>query len=439
MSSLTALLACVLTLAAPQPPEELRAAELWKDFTLPNGATLSVMPAPLAESQAFYLVLPLGFVLDGPGEVQWAHVLEHVLLRAVDPDHDLVTTQGLRVAAETTQSSLRLEVYAPPERWESALQLLADWLSVAEVDATSLALEKSRITQELVARAPSGQTHKWAAAAWNQAVRHGAEHVRVSGALAELSAERVSQELLPRMQLGPGAHLLSVGPADTELVMQRVRDSLGVMTRGASSAPAPSADPEAARDVRGRIVTWDISSRHYIEAFLLPDESAAERVAADTLALLASQRVAQTPSLEQRGFRVSVAVDHLTPEGRWFVLSSPLPQGQSLETLRTAFRQLLTSIQGAPETPIALDAMRQDLTVWPDFPALRREHAGNPQLREVEMRQALFLFYAQLNMGLSLESLVEVYATLDREVVDALARRLFRETNRSSLLLKPRD
>lgn len=439
MSSLAALLLGALTLLAPQQSERVSTTDVWRDHPLPNGAVLSVLSAPQLESQAFFLVLPTGYVLDGPGETQWAHVLEHLLLRVVDPEHDLHTSQGLRVAAETTQSALRLEVYAPPERWQAGLELLTEWLATASVSRKDLAAEQSRITEELRELLPQRRTHKWAAAAWAQVVRHGAEHVRIQGALGELDVDTVAQELLPRAQLGPGVRLVSVGPAPVGEVVEAVQNGVGLMGDGQLRLPERAEDPQAARAVAHREATWDISARHYIEAYLLPDESAAERVAADALALLVTQRVAQTPSFEQRGFLISAAVDHLTPEGRWFVLSSSLPAGESVETLRSAFRQLLTSVQGAAETPLALAEMRRELSTWPDFAALRREYAGNPVLYDLEARQVLFLLYAQLNMGLSLEQLLATYATLDREAVDALARRLFREPNRSSLLLVPRD
>src|SRR5690606_26267245 len=100
------------------------------------------------------------------------------------------------------------------------------------------------------------------------------------------------------------------------------------------------------------------------------------------------------------GFLVSATVDHVTPEGRWFVLSSPVPAGQSVETLRGVYRDLLTSVQGAPETPLALDELRDTVSTWPDFAALRQANAGHPALVDVEARQALFLLYFQVNLDL---------------------------------------
>lgn len=428
-----------LTLCLPAQVAERPLSEVWVEHRLPNGLRAALVHAPELPDQAFVLVQPRGLVLDGADELQWAHLLEHLVLAASGVDREGQRPGELRVNAETTQSSLRFEAYAPPDEWERALDLHATWLATRGVDEALLASERGTLADELRVSIPEGATHKWAAAAWNQVVRHGAEHVDLVGDLTSLTAERINEALSPHRLRLDEMRLVSIGPVDPELVLDRLIDTLGVMGTGKTASVAATQDRETLRAPSDRQATWDVSARHYIETYLIPDGEPETRVAADALALLASVRLQQTPSLAQRGFSISAAADHITPEGTWFVLSSSLPPNESVETLRGIFASLLGSLAESPEISDVLGSMRRELSVWPDFAQLRAENAGHPGLLDVEVRQAVFLLYAELSMGRPLLELGPAYERLDVAALKRASAKLFRGPNRASMLLEPVD
>src|ERR1043165_210925 len=99
---------------------------------LPGGAEVCVLELPNAPGTSVFVILPFGLAGDEAGHAQGAHLLEHLLIRGVDPNG--LEVEGLRINGETGAATLRLEVLAPAEKWREALARPARWLASRKLD-----------------------------------------------------------------------------------------------------------------------------------------------------------------------------------------------------------------------------------------------------------------------------------------------------------------
>ncbi|MFG0317727.1 MAG: protein kinase, partial [Planctomycetota bacterium JB042] len=278
--------------------------------TLGNGVRAAVVELPSAPSQAFFTILPLGLLADAPGEAQFAHLLEHMMIRSTDPD--ALEVDGLRLNGETNGRFLRLESIGPPDRWRTALDRHAGWLSARDVDPEVLAREKVRIAGEEEQTARNGYTGKWALAAWNQVVRHGLPHAAVHGDVADATVEAVRRRLAAAVPIGDAVRVVAVGPASAEEVLAALEETIGAI-EPRDPAPAAAANPG---DAVEHEATWDLDAFHHAEWYPLPDASAGDRLAAAVLARVLTIRLASAPDVRVRGLSVIASDELATPEGR---------------------------------------------------------------------------------------------------------------------------
>ncbi|MCB9898813.1 MAG: insulinase family protein [Planctomycetes bacterium] len=442
-SRLLATLLGVALVAAPARADD----PPFHETTLENGVRVLVVEAPAAKSQVFLTLLPLGLLSDGAGHTQWSHLLEHFMLRSSEPSNATYDIDGITVNGETTALALRLESLAPPERWREAQRHHAEWLRAGalqpspELDAM-LAREKGLVHQEVMGTSAGGVTHKWALAAWNQVVRHGATHVRALGDVERATTEDVIAALADEVRPGPGVQLVSVGPAPADEVLAAVAEDFGgLVARPPWQASAAKAKDRLAGPVHLE-ATWDVPVRHYMEWYRLPDRGAHDRMAADALALLVNTRIGQRQTLASLGVQAAAFADLVVPEGRFLLVSGPLPEGVTVEDVRAELDKLYTSFT-PNEAAQMVSNMGSQLAEWPDFAEIRRLAEEEPeyaslkgQLDIIEAQQTLFLLYARDNMGLDIEQLPG-YVSLTPEEVLGMASESLRPERRSSLLLRP--
>ena len=264
---LCALTCCVVSVA--------QQAE-WVHSTLPGGARLSVLHAPDALRQSTFLFAPLGLCADPPHCAQFAHLVEHMLIRAVDPGNKM-DIGGIALNGETGLASMRLETIAPPDQWRTAVTRPVHWFAARSFDQETLTNEKRKIAMEERNTTANGFTHKWAGAAWNQVINHGLQHAKVHGdvAAADLTALRTYVD--QHVRWGPGIRIYSVGPASAdsvhEAVAAAIEEYVSDSVRTEPEAHRPPSSPEDAKPPADRTATWDLPARHYIEFYELPVQS----------------------------------------------------------------------------------------------------------------------------------------------------------------------
>lgn len=419
------------------------------ETVLDNGLRVTVVEAPGAAKQGFLTLLPMGLLSDDPGQTQWSHLLEHFILRSTSPGTILYEVDGILVNGETTALALRLETFASPDRWRDSHRHHVEWLRAgglapsAELDAM-LEREKGVIAREVEGTSMAGATHKWAMAAWNQVVRHGAIHVSPLGDVERASTEEVITAVSRKVPIDGTVHIVSVGPVPVDEVLAAIRADFGGLTRvSAQKPPAPRTAAERLRAPTRIQATWDLPVRQYMEWYPLPDRDARDRMAADVLALAVNTRIQQRQTLASLGVQVLASADLVLPEGRWLLISAAVPAEVDVPRVRAELQTIYESL-GKNEIQLLVANMGEQIVDWPDFDAIREEVGANPeyahhaaQLQVIEAQQTLFLLYAQGNMGLDLEQLA-AYPSLTADEVMEFAVVALDPERMSTLVLEPK-
>lgn len=442
-----ALLALLATaLLAPRSPaqEAVPLGTVWHEQQLDNGLRVVVVPAPAARDQAVFTLLPWGFLAEDAGRPQQAHLVEHLLVRSSHPDQTGPSVDGLLINGETMALSQRLESFGPLETWREAVAHHRAWLSLAtaepDLEALTAVVERERLNAltELDNTLLTGQTHKWALSAWNQVVRHGAEHVALRQAVSDVRVEDLLQAVQARLPLGPQVTVVSVGPAPVDEVLAELTAVLGDLPRRDWSAPPASRPVEEVLEPGPRRATWDLPRLQYMVWYPLPDRGPSDRVAADALAFLISSRLQQRGGLDQLKVAAFASADLVTPEGRFLLVSASAPSSVDLGKLSSLIEEVVASLASLPEARLLIADMATQLGSWPDFADLRGRMAGRPGLEWIEAQQMLFLLYAQQNMGLDAATLPGAYGRLTPELLSELAAGFLTPARRSTLVLSSR-
>lgn len=444
-------LALLAALPAPQTPAPATSADgqvagdasasPWVEGRLANGLRWIVVDAPLAEEQVHFTLLPWGLLSDGPGEAQLSHLGEHLVVRSLAPAATDLRVEGILLGGETMALNLRLDTYAPIDRWETALGWHGSWLERRALASPALPAllgrERGRVDEELKQTCAQGYSHKWALAAWNQVVRHGRGHAAVQGDLATVREQTLLEVAARRVGAGDGVLFVSVGPVPRAEVVAAIEIRLGALPQWAAVLPAPAAERGSIVAPGERRATWDLPLGHYLEWYPVPGGDAASLVGADALAFLLNTRLQQRGHLGASGIQAHATADLITPEGRWLLLSASLPRLEDEAVVRAEIAEVLAGLRELPEAPLVVGQMTSQLAEWPDFAALRAQFGAQPGVDWIEAQQVLFLVYAQLNLGLGLFDLAEAYSRLTRAGLEAFAAQVLVADRASVLVLAP--
>ena len=429
------LLVALLALNAPAQNDA------WFETRLANGLRVILVDAPLADEQVTVAIHPWGLLDDGAGQAQLAHLAEHVVVRSVAPDELEPRADGILLKGETMGPTLRLDVYAPADRWQQALDWHRDMLTGAsfEEGQADVLLERmvGEIEQEVEMSLRIRFTQRWALAAWNQVVRHGKPHVGVQADLRSVDADDVVAAAAARLTANRDSLLVSIGPVPKDELLAGITERFGELPGRRTRRPAPTVAPGQIRSPGSHTATWDVGMGHLIHWWLVPDTSPADRAAVDALSLIVNTRIQQRGEFGRLGVQAVAAADLITPEGRWFMISASVPDGVDVAMVEAAVDGVVAGLGDLPEASLLIRSMTEQLTEWPDFADLRTRFSGQDGVEWIEAQQALFLIYAQLNMGLSLEAVIAAYAALVPSDLEQLARESLTKEARSRLLLKP--
>jgi hypothetical protein len=89
---------------------------------LPNGVRVCYLHCQGAKGVSIFTFLPMGLAADDAGRTQWAHLIEHLVIRTT------VDGQLRNVNAETLPDHMRLDYYGKPDDWREGLAHHARWL-----------------------------------------------------------------------------------------------------------------------------------------------------------------------------------------------------------------------------------------------------------------------------------------------------------------------
>src|SRR5438874_801243 len=106
-----------------------------KTQTLKNGIRVIAVHNPGSKSESIFSFLPLGLTGDGPGQVQWSHLLEHLVVRSTTSDLE-------HFNAETLDDHMRLDFYGTTSNWQEGLDHHRRWIEGVPFTGKSLQQEK---------------------------------------------------------------------------------------------------------------------------------------------------------------------------------------------------------------------------------------------------------------------------------------------------------
>lgn len=404
--------------------------------SLPGGAELCVLEAPAAPGASVFVMLPCGLLHDRPAHAQEAHLLEHFLIRGVDPEGFQVDT--LRINGETDGATLRLEVLAPAEHWRDALGRPARWLATRELGEGQLALERQRIAAEEESTTRGGFTHKWALAAWSQVIAGGAARAAVHADAQQQGAADLGARAAQLARLGRGARIVVAGPLHAsevrELVLQEYARAFA--TEPSETSPAATA-PRARASVKAG---WDLAAEHELEWTELPLQDAGDRAAALLLEQQAFSTLLQRSQKLLRPGQASASLPALPGVGTVLLFSAggfAPAQHESVQQLFASVRSELAARQTEASWKQAVAAARLRLGPAPDFQAQRRLLGQNPLAAWIEGQYALDLATLEIGSGARIP---ELAAGLDAGCAARaarLARALLEPERTGSLHLAP--
>jgi len=430
--------------AAPHDaPEAARGDDPLQRKQLADGVELSVLTVRDAKLQTFFAFLPAGLALDEAGHAQWAHLLEHMVIRSTDAEG--MQDGAIRFNGETGDASVRLDVHAPPTQAAAAAAKLVRWLGVSHWDAAALEREKKNIAGEVANTAPRGFGHKWATAAWAQAVRHGATDLAIVGDVERATIDEVASYAGRALAPATRVHLYAAGPLTLAEVAKLFA---GPLKKPAAGGAEQAADPSP-RGIGGGLrtgelaATWDLPKPHVIEWYLLPDETPQQRLSAIVVANALSMLLQGDPSLAPAGIVPIVTGDVVVPEGRALLFSASLPDAAAAATARAAFRRAIDALDRAPPSGslAGMVAMTKNELAggFPDWTALRKQ-LPNPASAELLEAQLLLSAAArEWSTRLTLPEMAAAAAKLTpQQFLDLRAAALAKE-KANSLVLTPRQ
>ncbi|MCA8943764.1 MAG: insulinase family protein [Planctomycetes bacterium] len=401
--------ALALVLAPQEPP----AADPlgFVSRRLDNGVRVHAIELGDATRVAVFTFLPVGLANDPLGRAQFAHLAEHMLIRATDSER--LQVGGMSFNGETTGSVQRLESLGPLDDWKDLVGRHADWLSAREFDADVLEREKLRIEGEERNTVPQGLNHKWAIAAWSQVVA-GSQNVRVHGDVATATVPQIERYVRDRVRLAD-ARIFVAGPISPTDVIDAIErafgDAPGTTSKPTSGPSTAESRPHAApfTEPGHRDVTWDFDARQYLEWFPLPADLSG--IEAELLRNVVAQACFQVGDLRRLPGRGSA--DVVVRDGRRFLLfTAAVPDPESEPRIREAFADAVdNAIRLAGNIdPSMLAAPFRDV---PDFEAHRaRIHVAH--IRElVEANWLLQVGYACARTGKEPAELAAAFDAID--------------------------
>jgi predicted Zn-dependent peptidase len=294
--------------------------------------------------------------------------------------------------------------------------------------------EKVAVLSELDATVPRGHTHKWAQAAWAQAVRHGLPHAAVRGDVQGATVADVQAYAAAHVGPSPRVRIVCVGPIPIAEVRETLEAGIGKLP--AAPGLEPAAKPAAAAKPKGDLAaTWDLDARHYVEWYPLPDDGPAERAAGAILA------TALTTALAASGETAFATADAVPGMGRLLFVSSSLAKRADPALLRKKIRAaidgLLAPPPGMPDLATRLRMGAAEVQGLPDFAAIRKMRAGQPGIEYLEANLVLALVGVEESTGLRGAELRDAFEALTAARLESIAKSALAEANRSSLVLEP--
>ncbi len=283
-----------------------KAAAQYEVVSLKNG--VKAVLSPVEDSTDINIITwsPMGLCDDAEGQAQWSHLLEHLVVGSTGE------APSDEINAETTHIGLHLDFSRPAEHWKEGVERHARWLTIKDFSQTAVEREIEKVITETKNVARSGNSHKFAIAAWAQAVRYGRTQVEMLGDVRKADPKRLLECYKERF-LARGHPLVAIaGQFDRSALLEELEARLGKLEWPGRKNP-PESKPPAAAPKR---ITWDLSQPHLIFYWFLPENMDELQRSAALLAAPAFTMPWRADSADYRPDNSPVLVEQVRLDGR---------------------------------------------------------------------------------------------------------------------------
>ncbi|TVQ54976.1 MAG: hypothetical protein EA377_04310 [Phycisphaerales bacterium] len=405
---------------------------------LDNGIRYVIVHIPDAKRQSFSTFLPLHLANDGKDRSQWSHLLERHLLRSTDP-RTLRPDSNLHMNGETGESALRLDASAPHPDWRRAFDRHATWLRTCEFERSMHKQELRSIRHEEEVLIAGRSTHRAALAAWNQIVRHRANHGATRADVHQSDLEQLMAYGSEHLPIGGEVMIASVGPVDPDAIIERLESEIGTIEIVNWREPdARPLQPDAVGHFRG---TWDLPVEHMFIWWHLPNGSVDTGLASLALGRMLQMNLQNHPELAERVAQVHAFRPVPTAEAHYLLITIALSDVGVPESVRPLLEQVVENVLRdqtlRKEAPLSVAMIRQEMGSMWQIRQMRQ--ARQVQLRDFAeinaMQPRWSLAYAT---GASFERTSRAVQRMDVDDVLILGRAL-RESPMGMLTLTVRE
>ncbi len=308
-------------------------------FGLANG--IQVISLYIADSKNVSIIsfLPMGLASDGPGQAQWSHLVEHLVIQTPVP-------LGYNQAnAETLADHMRLDFYGSVDNWQEGLSHHAKWLKGIPFTKETLEAEKPRANSECDFVAKRFFTHKFAMAAWAQGYRHGRKHAALKADINKASLEEIQKYRDSRLAVLDRIVICVVGGIDAKTLKPVITKKLGEITNNVKT-------PEPVKLHPGdQEMTWDLDARHLVLSWPIPSVTHKDYPSLMVANRWLMMKLFTDPELKNLTGMTLSDIDLSTPEGNFFYISASLKPNASFDEVRKKISRHLQILRAQSASP----------------------------------------------------------------------------------------
>ena len=371
--------------------------------TLSNGLQVVVVSFAGSTNVSLFCFLPLGLASDGPGQTQWSHLIEHLVIRSTVPGN------SPQANAETMPDHMRLDFYGHTGNWQEGLSHLRRWLEGIPFTQANLEAEKPKVIAECDFTAKNFATHKFALAAWSQGYWHGRTHVGLKSEVLSADLKDIQRYRDERLVVLDKITVVLVGGIEAMTFFAEAEKQLGNLM-----SPAKSSSHGKARG--GNLdLTWDLEARHLLLTWPIPDGTHDDYASLLVAAQWLTMQFYTDTSLRQLTGMVLADANLSTPEGNFFCVSASLRPGATFDAVRKLIRaqvsRLTTDTSDLKGIGMLGQQLAVSLTQVPDLDTLMSQTP--PQVSRA---------LAEGNLGLQMGMNVHRYGAHREELATQLAK-----------------
>jgi len=382
-------------------------------FTLINGIRVISLFIRDSNNVSIFTYLPMSLASDGPGEGQWSHLVEHLVIRTTVP------SDSQQANAETLPDHMRLDFYGTINNWQEGLSHHAKWLKGVPFTEKNLEAEKLNINSECESVASRLFTHKFAMAAWAQGCRHGLEHAALKADINKASLNEIQEYRDRYLAVLHRAVVCVVGGIDVKTLKPIIIDKFGAIRTNASVPKAVKLHPGEHK------MTWDLNAKHLMLTWPIPNFAENDYPAIMVAAQWLNMKFFADAELKSLTGMVLAGADLTVPEGNFFYISASLKPESSFGDVKGKIGRHLQTLRSGPaalpEAAMIGQQLSYQMTTIMDPTVFKAQAPPNVTLAMIEGNLAIQWAMNEFRYGPHRVALAKQFAAVTSQDVSQAA------------------